>query len=76
MKYILVEITTLKDGVVAPGIIAYDEEQAALSAYYGTLASKMVDSNVKEVIVKLETSKGATLRRESWLEPEEAEIMP
>lgn len=75
MKYYVIEISTMNDGSEVPGIFAHETQKAALSAFHSTLASKMVDANVKACYCGVMTSGGAIIRQERIGETEEP-ILP
>jgi len=71
MKHFLISIQYVNDGTSPCGIFAYENREAALSAFYSTVASNYANPNLNGFLCMVIDEYGMTIRKENWTKQEE-----
>lgn len=69
-KYFVIEIEVMKDGAVAKAISDGKARDEAISQFHQTLASAVINDNVKSVFVEVKDCYGNSVAREYDAKPE------
>lgn len=62
----LITIQELNDGTVARSLLAYEDGNSAMSAFYSTMASSVASPNVLKATCIIMTDEGLIIRTEHW----------
>lgn len=62
----LITIQDLNDGTVARSLLAYEDGNSAMSAFYSTMASSVASPNVLKATCIIMTDEGLIIRTEHW----------
>lgn len=62
----LITIQNLNDGTTARSLLAYEDGNSAVSAFYSTMASSVANDNVIKVTCIIMTDEGLIIRTEHW----------